>query len=79
MMDMLNAELYVLLPLIICMIMLHNMFYVFKYYDSTLYTCMFMFMGLDTRLIWCVVVSSSSVGGLGMLQNGIRVKVTTWA
>ena len=28
-----------------------NMFYVFKFHASALYVCMFMFMGLDARMI----------------------------
>ena len=41
--------------------------YVFKYHALALYACMFMFMGLDSHLIWCVVASSLPVGGSGML------------
>ena len=74
-----NADWYVLLPLCIWMIMFWNMFYVFKYHASTLYICMFMFMGLDAQMIWYIVASSSSVGGLGMLQCGIRALVAAWA
>ena len=68
-----------LLLLCIWMIMLHNMFYVLNYHASALYACMFMFMGLDTQLIWCVVASSSSIEGLGTLQCGIRALVAAWA
>ena len=63
-----NADWYVLLPLCIWMIMIRSMFYVFKYLSSELYVCMFMFMGLDAGIIWCIVASSSSVGGSRMLH-----------
>ena len=61
-------------------LMHHSMFYVFKvYYFSIICMCMFMFMGLDPRMIWCIVPSSSSVGGSGMLQCGIKALVAGWA
>ena len=44
MMDMLNAELYVLLPLSICMITHLSMFDVLSIYLH--FICMYMFMGL---------------------------------
>ena len=31
---------------------------------------MFIFMGLDAQMIWCLVVSSYPVGGSGTLQVG---------
>ena len=52
-----------------------NVFYVYKSHASTLYVCMFMFMGIDAQMIWCIVGSSSLVGGLGTLQCGIRSKI----
>ena len=35
--------------------------------------------GLVSRMFTAMVVSSSSVGGLGMLQYGIRAYIAAWA
>ena len=40
---------------------------------------MYMFMGLVFRIVNGMVASSSSVGGSGMLQCGIRAQVVAWA
>ena len=40
---------------------------------------MCMFMGLVARVDSVMVASSSSVGGSGTLQCGIRAHVATWA
>ena len=48
MMDMLNAELYVLLPLSICMIMHLSMFDVLSILLQ--FICMYMFMGILARM-----------------------------
>ena len=48
MMDMLNVELYVLLPLSICMIMHLSMFDVLRIYLH--FICMYMFMGLVAQM-----------------------------
>ena len=41
--------------------------------------CMHMFMGLVARMVKGLVASSSSVGGSGTLQCGIRAHVAAWA
>ena len=48
MIDMLNVELYVLLPLSICMIMHLSMFDVLSIFLQ--FICMYMFMGLVARM-----------------------------
>ena len=56
-----------------------SMFYVLSNLVTALYVCIFMFMGLDSRMIWCLVASSCPIRGLGMLQCGIRAHIGTWA
>ena len=73
MMDMLKAELYVFLPLSICMIMHLSMFYVL-----TIFLQHYMYVhvhGASFLDVWCMVASSSPVGGSGTLQCGIIAKV----
>ena len=48
-MDMLNAELYVLLPLSICMMMHLSMFYLLSIFLQ--FMCMYMFMGLVSWMV----------------------------
>ena len=50
------------------MIMLRNMFYVFKYHALPLYVCMLMFMGLDARMLEC-----SSILLLGQRVGDVTV------
>ena len=40
--------------------------------------CIFMFMGLVSRMFNDIVASSSPVRGSGTLQNGIRALVAAW-
>ena len=56
-----------------------NMFMSLSFMPLALYVCMFMFMGLDARMIWRIVASSSPVAKLGTLQCGIRAHVAAWA
>ena len=60
----------------VCLIIIHLCMFYFKAFQ---FLCMYMFMGLVTRIVNGMVVSSSSVGGLGTLQCGIRAHVAAWA
>ena len=67
----------ILLPLNICMIMHLSTFDVLSiYFRFYMYVDVHGDSFLD---VWCIVASSLSVGGLGMLQYGIRAKVAAWA
>ena len=57
-----------------CMVTMYACF-ISKHFSF--YVCMF--MGLVARIVNRMVVSSSSFGGLGMLQCGIRAHFAAWA
>ena len=46
---------------------------------SIICICMFMFMGLDPQMFWCMVASSLPVGWSGTLQCAIRALIVAWA
>ena len=74
MMNMLNACMYVLLPLYV-------EYYAFLHVllQGISVLCMYMFMGLVARIVNGMVASSSLVRGSGTLQCGIGAHVAAWA
>ena len=54
-------------------------FLCFKCHALAVYVCMFMFMGLDAQMIWCIVESSSPVRGSRTLhENHVVVLTSIW-
>ena len=49
------------------------------YFKAFQFLCMYMFMGLVSQIVNCMVVSYSPVGGSRTLQCGIRAHVVAWA
>ena len=49
------------------------------YFKAFQFSCMYMFMGLVSRMVNGMVASSSPVEGSGTLQCGIRAHVVAWA
>ena len=60
----------------VCLIIMHLCMFYFKLFQ---FLCMYMFMGLVSRIVNGMVASSSSVGGLRKLQCGIKAHITAWA